>query len=257
MLLTFYDLRVPNSPFKQFVKGEIQQFPARDLWRDAEGSRRYKTLLNRSMHKYAGRRGVRFDPGHHRYFFEPSKAGEVREVRYRLKSGGASTRNVVWQPMTRATGLPKNFWIHLAASLNFVQLAEQQWAVAIRPERHLTSDSQQPLAPHRIGRRVTRLKAKMYNDKYLGELQFWLSFLSNDKPRFLLEFGAQSVVVDARLVWFDIRWPGVSHDTPAKPMESVEDDLFTLADLQAAAEGKPTDDDEENEEAHTLEAEEE
>jgi len=257
LLLTFYDLRVRNSPFKPFVRGDVQQFAARDLWQDPEGARRYKTLLNRSMHKYAGRQGVRFDPGHHRYFFEPTEPGKVREIHYRLKSGATSKRKVVWQPITRATGVPKTFWIHLAASLNFVQLAEQQWALAIRPERHLTSDSQQPLAPHRIGRRVTRLKAKMYNDKYLGELQFWLSFLSRDKPRLLLEFGSQSVVIDARLVWFNIRWPGISHDVPAKPIESVEDDLFTLSDLQAAAEGEPIYDDDEEEDALTLATKEE
>ena len=246
MLFTFCDL-TDKHPFKPFIRGEVKQFSARELWRDPEGARRYKTLLNRAMYKYGGRVGVRYDPGHRRYFFEPTKVGESREIRYRLKGGSASTRKVVWQPITRATGIPKSYWIHLAASLNFIELAEDQWALAIRPERHLTSDGEQPLAPQRIGRRVTRMKARMYNDKYLGELQFWLSFLSKDRPRFILDFGRQSVVVDARLVWFDIDWPGVAHDEPTRAIESVEDDLFTLADLHAATEGEPYDEDQETE----------
>jgi hypothetical protein len=97
------------------------------------------------------------------------------------------------------------------------------------------------------------MKARMYNDKYLGELQFWLSFLAKDRPRFILDFGRQSVVVDARLVWFDIDWPGVAHDEPTRAIESVEDDLFTLADLHAATEGEPYDENQETEGAEDEE----
>ena len=47
------------------------------------------------------------------------------------------------------------------------------WAsISIRPERHLTKDGSVLLAPDKIGRKVTKLKAKMYNDKYMGEIVF-------------------------------------------------------------------------------------
>src|SRR4029077_4999397 len=88
MLFTFCDL-TDKHPFRPFIRGEVKQFSARELWRDPEGARRYKTLLNRAMYKYGGRGGVGYAPGHRRYFFEPTKVGESREIRYRLKGGGA------------------------------------------------------------------------------------------------------------------------------------------------------------------------
>jgi hypothetical protein len=237
MLFTLCDLRSKN-PFQQFIRGDVQQFRTSELVKDPEGGRRIKTLLNRAMFQYGGRIGVRYDPAHRRYYFEPVRVGEVREIRYRLKSGSLSTRKVVWQPVTKATGIAKSYWIHLGAALNFAQLAPNQWALTVRPERHLTTDGETPVAPKWIGRRVTRLKAKMYNNKYLGELQFWLSFLSKDRPRFILDFGRQSLIVESRLVWFDIKWPGVGHDEPARAIETVADDLFSIAELNAAASGE-------------------
>jgi hypothetical protein len=154
----------------------------------------------------------------------------------------------VWQPITRATGEPKKHWIHLAAGLSFVQVASKQWCLAIRPERRITKDGQEPRESKRIGRRVTRLKAKMYNDKYLGELYFWLSVLTDQQPRVTLRLGGQSALIDSRLVPFEIRWPGVGHDLPDKRVEPVEDDLFSMADLDDALSGGGTDDFEEFEE---------
>ena len=88
----------------------------------------------------------------------------------------------------------------------------------------------------------------MYNDKYLGELYFWLSVLTDERPRVTLRLGGQSALIDARLVQFEIRWPGVSHDVPEKRVEPVEDDLFSMADLDDALTGGGTDDFEEPEE---------
>ncbi len=186
------------------------------------------------LHKLLGRRGVRYDPEHMRYFFEPREPGKARELTYRLQTGGHSSRNVVWQPVTRVTGEPKKHWIHLAAGLSFQQVASRQWCLAIRPERRLTKDGVEPIDSKGIGRRVTRLKAKMYNDKYLGELYFWLSVLAGERPRFTVNLGGQSIVVDAKLLAFDIRWPGVPHDLPERPVEPAEDDLFSIADFDAA-----------------------
>jgi len=247
-LFTFYDIRRRSHPFTSVINGPAEHVDAETWWGDPEGARRYQTLLNRMLHKWMGRRGVRYDPEHYRYFFEPTRIGEPRELSYRLQTGARSSRNVVWQPITRATGEPKKHWIHLAAGLSFVQVASKQWCLAIRPERRITKDGQEPLESKRIGRRVTRLKAKMYNDKYLGELYFWLSVLTGQQPRVTLRLGGQSALIDSRLVPFEIRWPGVGHDLPDKRVEPVEDDLFSMADLDDALSGGGTDDFEEFEE---------
>jgi hypothetical protein len=247
-LFTFYDIRRKFNPFVSVINGPVERMDAEMWWRDPEGARRYQTLLNRMLHKWMGRRGVRYDPEHYRYFFEPTKVGEPRELAYRLQTGARSSRNVVWQPITRATGEPKKHWIHLAAGLSFVQVSPKQWCLAIRPERRITKDGQEPLESKRIGRRVTRLKAKMYNDKYLGELYFWLSVLTDQRPRVTLKLGGQSALIDARLVPFDIQWPGVTHDLPARTVEPVEDDLFSIADLDEALAGGEADEFEEDDE---------
>lgn len=88
----------------------------------------------------------------------------------------------------------------------------------------------------------------MYNDKYLSELYFWLSILTAQQPRVTLKLGGQSAVIDGRLLPFDIRWPGVGHDSPDKRVEPVEEDLFSLADLDEALAGGAADEFEELEE---------
>lgn len=237
-VFTFFDLRRQTHPFRALTIGPAEEISAEEWWQEPEGARRYQTLLNRMLHKLLGRRGVRYDPKHMRYFFEPKKLGEAREITYRLQTGVHSSRNVVWQPVTRATGEPKKHWVHLAAGLSFQQVASLQWCLSVRPERHLTKDGIEPIDSRGVGRRVTRLKAKMYNDKYLGELYLWISVLAGEQPRFTARLGGQSAIVDARLLAFDIRWPGVPHDSPdRRRVEPAEDDLFSIADLDDALSG--------------------
>jgi len=236
-LFTFFDIRRKWHPFKDLVHGAVTETRAQQWWAEAEGSRRYVTLLNRAMHKTCGRRGIRFDPAHYRYYFVPTEKGTTRDLDYRLQTGQASKRHVVWQPITKATGEPKKHWVHLAARLSFVQSASKQWCLAIRPERHLSKDGEEPLDFDLIGRRVTKMKAKMYNDKYLGELYLWISVLSESRPRITIKLGGQSVIVEAKLVPFVVEWPGVREDAPDKRVAPVEDDLFSLADLEDAITG--------------------
>ena len=233
-LFTFFDMRRRWHPFKDLVRGVATQVTAQQWWNDSEGARRYVTLLNRVMHKLTGRRGVRYDPVHYRYYFVPIENGETRDVNYRLQTGLLSNRHVVWQPITKATGEPKKYWVHLAARLSFIQNGPRQWCLAIRPERHLTKDGDEPLDFDLIGRRVTKMKAKMYNDKYLGELYLWMSVLSENRPRLTIKLGGQSIIVESKLVPFGVEWPGVSEDAPDKRVAPVEDDLFSLLDFEDA-----------------------
>ena len=238
-LFAFHALWQEGNPFADVIDcNAAAPTQATDLWRDAEGKRRYVTLLNRTLHKYTARLGVRFDPEHKRYYFEPEEKGKEREVTYRSMNKNRETRMVVWQPKKKSTGEPKNFWWHLAARLEFHQFADQQWCLSIRPERRLTKDSMESLPPEQIGRKVTSLKARMYNDLYLSEVVFWRDYLSRGEPRFILNFGAQSAVVGVELAKVQVNWAGIPGDNKPFRNQVYAEDLFTLAALQQARTGE-------------------
>ena len=237
-LFAFHDLRSTTGPFSEVVdRDHVEMFRATRLWGEPEGSRRYVSLLNSALRRYTGRRGVRFDPLHKRYYFAPTNKGKEKSVGYRSLSGRRVSRYVVWRPIRRSTAEPRNFWWHLAAGLRFHRMGEKQWCLSVRPERHLTEDGETPLAPERIGPKVTSLKAHMYNDLYLGEVNFWREYLSAGKPRAILNLGSQSVVIDTRLLGVEVTWPGIQGDEKPFKNEAHPEDLFSFAEFKAAIEG--------------------
>jgi hypothetical protein len=241
-LYTFHDLRDPNGPFAEVIDHRaIGRCRSSLFWQDAEGHRRFVTLLNRAMYKYTATLGVRYDPVRRRYYFPADESGDERVVRYRPLNMSASERKVAWEPKRRSTGEGKGFWWHLAADLRFHRMADDQWCLSIRPERHLTADGATPLPPERVGRRVTSLKARMFNDKYLGEVNFWRDFLANGSPRFVLDCGNQSAVVSTDFLNFDVTWPGIPGDDLPFKNQSYEEDLFTLAGLEGIVRGEDLD----------------
>lgn len=248
-LFAFQDLRLKGNPFAPVInRNRVEKRRAVELWAEAEGKRRYVTLLNRSLYKFTARLGVRYDPDHYRFYFPVEEFGKERVVTYRPLNASKSERKVAWQPKSRSTGEGKNFWWHLAAGLRFQQMADLQWCLSIRPERHLTSDSETPLPPEQIGRRVTRVKAKMYNDLYLGEVVFWRDYLSQGQPRFILNFGSQTAVIDVQLVTFDVDWAGIPGDEKPFKNQAYQEDLFTLSEREQAIAGEQLDWDELEEE---------
>lgn len=238
-LFSFNDLRSAAGPFSEVVdRNRFETFRARSLWKEPEGSRRYMSLLNSALRRYAGRRGIRYDPLHKRYYFAPTEKGKERSVGYRSLSERWVRRKVVWRPVRRSTEEPRNFWWHLAAALRFHPMGGDQWCLSVRPERHLTSDSETPLPAERIGPRVTSLKAHMYNDLYLSEVNFWREYLSAGKPRTILKVGGQSIILDTRLLGVEVIWPGIPGDEKPFRNEAHPEDLFTLAEFRAAIEGE-------------------
>jgi hypothetical protein len=237
-LFAFQDLRKEDGPFAGAVDpAGAEVLRATDMWEDPEGRRRYVTLMNRTLFKYAARFGVRYDPLHRRFYFPAGQDGEERTVHYKSLIGRRTKRQVAWRPKRKKTGEGRDFWWHVAAGLQFHQFSGRQWCLSVRPERHLTEDGETPLPPMRIGRRVTRLKARMYNDLYLREVNFWREYLFEGRPRFYLDFGEQSAVIEARLLTVDVRWPGIPGDDRPFENQVYEEDLFTLADLEEATSG--------------------
>lgn len=238
-LFAFQDLRASDNPFASVIdQRHVEPLRVPALCHQAEGKRRYVALLNLAVSRFLGQFRVRYDSTHKRYYFMAEEVGKRRSVQYRTLSGLQRPRDVVWQPKKRTTGEVRDFWWHLAVALKFHSMADDQWCLTIRPERHLTEDGETPLPSHRIGRRVTRLKARMFNDKYLSEVHFWRDFLSRGKPRIILDFGSQSVVIEAELRPFTVEWPGIPADDKPYTHEAPADDLFSWADLHEATSGE-------------------
>lgn len=253
-LFSFHNLKDPKGPFREVINQKgVETIRSQQWWDEPEGHRRYVTLLNRGLYKFAARKRVRFDPAHKRFFFEATELGKPREQRYRPLNARDRKKNVVWQPIIRATGQPRNYWWHLAVGLTFYRVDRRQWCFSIRPERHLTSDGVTPLPPKQIGRRVTSKKARMWNDLYLGEVNFWRDFLSGGRPQIVLNFGDQSAVIGTELLAFGVDWPGIPGDNKPFTNTTYDRDLFSRSEYDDALAGDDLNGDEDDEEADSDE----
>ena len=234
-LFAFQNLTQYSNPFSKVANPlDAFEIPLEDFCSDPEGKRRFVSLLNSAIAKHCGRRRILFDREHHRYYFVPLELGQDREESYRTLTDRKTSRNVVWNPKKKSTGEGRPFWLHLAADLSFHKLGEKQWCFSIRPERHVTKDGQAPYNPKYIGRKVTKLKARMFNDAYLGEVHFWRDYLSGGKPRFILNFGRQSAIIETNLLPVEVKWEGIPEDIKAFSNQVYEDDLFSFGELQSA-----------------------
>ena len=234
MLFCFQNLRYKGGPFRKLVGDKkVKCYKARKWWDDPDRMRWFVSLLNRSLNKLTGRKGLNLDKKHRRYYFMPEEPGKPLEITYRPLTQSAATRQAVWQPITKKTGLPKRYWYHRAVALRFHQVTDQHWCLSIRPEMHVTKDGSTPLESESIGSRVTRKKARMYNFDLLREVQFWRDFLSDSQPRIILPFGkGQHIVISTTMMQAEIDWPGMpeEHQRPFKNVEYF-DDLFSWAEL--------------------------
>ena len=202
------------------------------MWDDPDTHRLYVTLLNRGLTSFLRRLRVALDATHYRHYFQPSKDKLERKFTYQSLAGKTTTRSLVLNPKIKASGEAKPFWIHLAANLSFQHIGKRQWVLTIRPERHLTRDGYELYTHSSIGKKITRIKSTMYNWQYLQELQLWREFITGAKPRRILRFSTQVIVIENRLLDCSVEWPGIPDDKKSFINRMHEDDLFTIADLQ-------------------------
>ncbi len=236
-LYAFNNLGQEHGPFDKIVRPkEARRFQVQNWLSDTDKSAWFASILNRSLNKLTGRKGLRLDKEHRRYYFESKEVGKVLEVKYRpLNQRALVSRNAVWQPISKRTGEPRPFWYHLAARLGFLRAGANEWALTIRPELRVTKDGVTPIESERVGSQTTRRKSKMYNYDLLEELNFWRDFLSDGRPRIKFDFGdRQAIVVSTTLISSQVVWPGMPEEF-AKPFRNIayDEDLFSLADLAA------------------------
>ncbi|MGD9693625.1 MAG: HNH endonuclease [Phycisphaerales bacterium] len=234
-LYCFHDLRRDPGPFADLARGQaIEREEALDVWTDNDRRRWYVDLLNRTLNKITGRRGLNLDRRHHRYFFDMVVPDQERVVEYRPMNVSRSEMSVVWRPITKKTGLPKKYWYHRAIALSFVQTSSRTWCLALRPELRVTKDGKEPIEPRTIGGKVTKKKSRMFNLGVLNELNFWRDYLFEGRPRLVIQFGKKGVLaVSANFLACDISWPGVPPDR-AKEFKNaiVEEQLFDMPALE-------------------------
>ncbi len=233
-LLTFCDLDREGNPFWRLAdRSRVKKHDVVAWWDDPDLCRDYVALLNRSLNKLTGRLKLNLDKDHGRYYFQ-TDAGREHEVKYRSLSGQRKKRLVAWQPIIRATGEKRRYWEHLAIGLRFHRTSARTWCLSVRPERRFTKDGREPLTPAATGRRSTSRKSHMYNINVLREVHFWRDYLSHGRPRSVLQFGRQSLVIGTDLLTTTVRWPEIPEDTHKHMKVVYEDDLFSLADYNEA-----------------------
>jgi hypothetical protein len=241
-LFTFCNLRARENPFRRAVdNGSVERHDSTDWWANDDLARWYADLLNRSLNKLTGRRDLRLDKEHRRYYFEPTEEGDDHEVQYRTLTGQKRSKKVAWRPTVRRTGEQKKYWEHLAVGLRFHRVADRSWVLSIRPERRFTRDGFQPLTPKGTGRRATSRKSRMYNEGVLREVNFWRDYLSRGRPRIKFGFGDQSLMIDTEILRTSIEWPGVPDDARPFTHLAYEEDLFTTIELDELADFEEAD----------------
>jgi hypothetical protein len=233
-LLTFCDLYDPKSPFANFIdRSQVDGEDAlADWWNDPNLFAWYVEILNRCLNKMTGRKGLHLDKLHKRYYFPPNEDGTKKMVAYRTLSGRRSKLSVAWEPKVKKTGEGKGFWEHLAISLRFERVGDASWCFSLRPERRFTRDGKSELSPKATGKKATSRKSHIYNIDYREEIHFWREFFCEGSPRILFDFGAQSLVIDARFIEPSVSWPGVVGDLPVPDLIEHEDDLFSSSEYR-------------------------
>ena len=122
-LYTFHDLRTPNNPlFGTYDESTVKHIEATQLWESPDNHRLYVALLNRAFRQHLRRLGIAYDIQHHRYYFMPGKTHPKRRFKYTSLAGRQTTKSVVNNPKTKATGESKSYWVHLAANMSFQHL---------------------------------------------------------------------------------------------------------------------------------------
>ncbi|MBD2772500.1 hypothetical protein [Iningainema tapete] len=234
MLFCFQNLKNPKSPFRQLVDNQkVKRYEVSEWCEEPELRQWFITLLNRSLNKLTGRKGLYLDKIHHRYYFQSKELGQTLEVSYCPLNKSTTSRKVVWQPIIKKTGQPRPYWFHLAVALKFHEVGSQQWCLSIRPEMRVTKDGVNLIDSDKIGRQVTRKKSRIFNYDLLEDVNFWRYFLSDGQPRIIFPFEkGQRIIVSSTMMQGEIEWPGIPEEY-AKPFKNVEypEDLFSLAAL--------------------------
>jgi len=222
----FHDLADARGPFKEAVDPmSAERLDAVSMLK-SDDKNIYVWLLNAALRRALLRRGVRHDRNHDRYYFLHDHENVTRRVEARTKTGRHQSAKKVVRQEGERSGHPRDIWWHLAAQLRFEQFVPGSWGLTIRPEFHLTKDGRELLDPHRVGRKVTKRKSRMYNEGYFDAVHFFRYFLLDGKARFVLEVGRQNITIEGDFPSVDAKWPRIADKRfdPISMLDSGDED---------------------------------
>lgn len=241
-LWAFQNLRARDNPFAPLVqRKQVVDFALAD-WETDDDKRKWLVhLLNRTLNKLTGRRGLHLDHEHHRYYFPPLNTEECadRTVTYTPLRQKQATRKVVWEPKKKSTGEGRGYWLHRAVQLRPIRMTNSAWCLAVRPSYRVTRNGYTPIPADQIGARVTKQVARRHNWEWFGDIQFWRDYLSQSQPRIVLNFGskAQKLSVLSEFIQSQIAWPGLPDETVREfGNEAYDLDLFSFAEHRELSE---------------------
>lgn len=231
-LITFEPLTNADNAFAALTNHmQARRESASEWWRDPDRQRLYVYLLGRCLNKITGAHGLMLDRKRNRYYFLAQAPNTERKEQYRPLNMACSELSVVWQPIQKSRGEPYGYWLHRAISFRFHLVAGRRWMLSLRPEFHVTADGRTDYEASEVGAKVTRKKSRMYNYNILSELNFWRDFLSNGRPRIVMQLGLQRLVIGTTLIQTHVTWPGVPGDTRPFKNVSIPEDLFSVTEL--------------------------
>lgn len=233
-LWAFQDLRETGGPFSQCVDPHsTERLEMEELASDPDGHRLVQQILNRSINKLTGRHDLMFDRDKGRHFFLPEEKGVPRTESYLTLTGREGSLSVVWQPLIKASGERRDYWMHRAVGLQFLQIGPGDWCLSVRPGFSITADGYESHPSSKIGSKITKRRSRMYNADILKELQFWRHYLSDGLPRIVMKFSEQQAVhISSTLSSCAVEWPGIppEFDISYSNVRYL-DTLFTIAEV--------------------------
>jgi len=166
VLYAFNDLRLADGPFRNIIDHrEVRIMTSASWWYHPDRSKWFATMLNRTLNKLTGRKGLKLDKEHFRYFFNSDEPGKEKSVEYRPLNQSTTSRKVVWRPVRLKTNEPRPFWNHLSVNLRFLNIGKEQWCFCIRPELRVTRDGAESIESKKVGSHVTPTNSTMICSK--------------------------------------------------------------------------------------------
>jgi nucleoside phosphorylase len=234
MLWCFHNLSESDNAFSQVIQhGASERYSLEEWCKDSAREAIVFDLLNRALNKLTGRRTLNFDRDRRRYFFQALEPSLEREITYLPMNQGTASRKVVWSPKKKRGG-HHPFWYNRAVSLRFHHVEAHSWCLSVRPSFHITLDGIKRHPDEKMGRKITKKMARMFNYDLLGEVHFWSDYLRNGRSLIVLPFGDQSVQISPTLLPANVRWPGIPEEHAKQFRNTVYDtDIFTQFEIDS------------------------
>jgi hypothetical protein len=190
---TLGNAALPGTALTSVVDGAaVEDFDLRDwLGQSPENENDLRSLLNGLLHRHLRHIGCEFQKEPRRYFINKGLAEDAPLRRRWLNPRTARTYNrLVAKHYTYGR---ISFFRHLALDARFERLGGQ-WAIAIYPQLHFTTDGTKVWEGEIARSYLIRARVEEYNNVYLNNVLFWASQMANGESTFDLRAGDEAVV---------------------------------------------------------------